>query len=69
MIILITFDKMNILIIFDKMNILITFDKMNILIIFVTPGDQNARLSGIENLELSTFSKQAHIEDCSHKIW
>ena len=36
---------------------------------FVTPGDQKAHESAIESFELATFSKQAHNEECSQKIW
>jgi len=34
----------------------------------MTPGDQKAQESALENLELATFSKQANNEECSQKI-
>ena len=35
----------------------------------MSQGDQKAHKSAIENLELATFSKQAHNEECSQQDW
>jgi len=34
----------------------------------MSQGDQKAHKSAIENLELATFSKQAHNEECSQQV-
>ena len=33
------------------------------------PGEQKALVWETENLELATFSKQAHNEECSQQVW